>query len=167
MPTELIAALETLLSMPPLSYALIAGGPKYPSIHGVVYFYPLWNGSFVMAEVSGLPIRDNLCPEAFFAFHIHQGNVFQGTEEDPFSQVGSHYNPYHCPHPSHAGDLPLLLGNEGYALSFFYTQSFHPLEVVGHTVIIHDKADDYHSQPAGDSGAKIACGEIRANQWSY
>jgi Cu-Zn family superoxide dismutase len=32
--------------------------------------------------------------------------------------------------------------------------------VVGHSVIIHAKADDLKSQPAGDAGARIAGGAI-------
>jgi len=32
--------------------------------------------------------------------------------------------------------------------------------VIGRSVIVHAKADDLKSQPAGDSGARIACGVI-------
>ncbi len=32
--------------------------------------------------------------------------------------------------------------------------------VIGHSVIVHAKADDLKSQPAGDAGARIACGVI-------
>ena len=38
-----------------------------------------------------------------------------------------------------------------------------PEEVVGHTVVIHENRDDVQMQPAGNSGAKIACGEIKSN----
>ena len=34
---------------------------------------------------------------------------------------------------------------------------------MGKTVIIHDMPDDYRSQPAGDSGMKIACGVVQMN----
>jgi Cu-Zn family superoxide dismutase len=30
----------------------------------------------------------------------------------------------------------------------------------GSSIVIHAKADDYRSQPAGDAGARIACGVI-------
>ena len=33
-------------------------------------------------------------------------------------------------------------------------------EVIGKTIIIHQKYDDFESQPSGDSGLKIACGVI-------
>ena len=43
----------------------------------------------------------------------------------------------------------------------FYTNRFVPEEIIGHTVVIHDMADDFRTQPAGDSGSKIACAEIK------
>ena len=43
-----------------------------------------------------------------------------------------------------------------------YTNRFYPEDVIGRTVIIHEKADDFHSQPSGDAGEMIACGEIVA-----
>ena len=37
-----------------------------------------------------------------------------------------------------------------------------PEDVIGKTVVIHDRPDDFHTQPSGDSGEKIACGKIVA-----
>jgi Cu-Zn family superoxide dismutase len=34
-------------------------------------------------------------------------------------------------------------------------------DILGKTVIIHGSPDDFTSQPAGNAGQKIACGEIR------
>ena len=45
-----------------------------------------------------------------------------------------------------------------------YTNRFYPEEVIGRTVIIHENADDFHSQPSGDAVEMISCGEIAA--WS-
>lgn len=56
--------------------------------------------------------------------------------------------------------MPVLMGNHGMAWSEFYTDRFYPEDVVGKTVIIHDMADDFRSQPSGDAGEKIACGVI-------
>ena len=33
-------------------------------------------------------------------------------------------------------------------------------EIIGRTVIIHSQPDDFTTQPSGNSGKKIACGEI-------
>ena len=41
-----------------------------------------------------------------------------------------------------------------------YTGRFMPEDVIGKTVVLHGMPDDFHTQPSGDSGMKIACGEI-------
>ena len=64
-------------------------------------------------------------------------------------------------HPQHAGDMPSLLANDGNAFLIFYTDRFHPEDVIGRAVIIHAHSDDMTTQPSGNSGAMIACGEIR------
>ena len=48
----------------------------------------------------------------------------------------------------------------GLAWSAFYTDRFYPEEVIGRTVVIHGMADDFRTQSSGNSGSKIACGEI-------
>ncbi|UWP59912.1 superoxide dismutase family protein [Ruminococcus gauvreauii] len=152
---------STLMDIPLEAYAPITGSEAYAGIQGTVYFYPLWDGTFVIADVAGLPFEEGTCTEKIFGFHIHTGETCTGNEEDPFADTGLHYNPDSCPHPEHAGDLPPLFGNNGYALTMFYTNRFVPEEVIGHTVVIHDMPDDFHTQPAGDSGSKIACAEIK------
>ena len=61
----------------------------------------------------------------------------------------------------HAGDLPPLFGNHGFAFAVFLTDRFSVREVLGKTVIVHLKPDDFTTQPSGSAGEKIACGEIR------
>ena len=41
------------------------------------------------------------------------------------------------------------------------TGRFHVGEVLGKTVILHAQPDDFHTQPSGNAGTKIACGVIR------
>ena len=65
-------------------------------------------------------------------------------------------------HPRHAGDLPPVLGNDGTAWMEIYTGRFYPMDVVGRTIVLHEMPDDFKTQPSGDSGMKIACGEIKA-----
>jgi Cu-Zn family superoxide dismutase len=36
-----------------------------------------------------------------------------------------------------------------------------PNSIVGHAVLVHRDADDFTSQPAGNSGPRFACGVIR------
>lgn len=65
-------------------------------------------------------------------------------------------------HPRHAGDLPPVLSNDGTAWMEIYTGRFYPMDVVGRTIVLHEMPDDFKTQPSGDSGMKIACGEIKA-----
>ena len=96
----------------------------------------------------------------FFAYHIHEGSACRGSATDPFSAAGGHFNPAGCSHPYHAGDLPPLLGCGGDAMTVFLTNRFRLDEVIGRTVVIHENADDFTTQPAGNAGARIACGVI-------
>lgn len=43
----------------------------------------------------------------------------------------------------------------------FYTDKFTVEDIIGKSVLIHENPDDYRSQPAGNSGKRIACGVIR------
>lgn len=151
---------EKLNGMPE-AYAEIRGSEKYPEIHGRIYFFDVYGGTIVMTEVYGLP--DEAAPDAsqFFAFHIHEGTKCTGNGQDPFADTGMHFNPEGTEHPAHAGDLPPLLSTHGAAWSAVYTGRFFPDDVIGCTVIIHDKPDDFKTQPSGDAGEKIACGEIK------
>ena len=145
----------------PSAIAQIRGSNQYPNICGMVRFYQTGRGVLVAAHISGLPEPGGPCRRPVFAFHIHTGACCTGNGSDPFADVGSHYNPDNCPHPQHAGDLPSLFGSGGHAFSVFLTDRFCVKDVIGRTVIIHGGSDDFTSQPAGNAGPKIACGEIR------
>ena len=67
-------------------------------------------------------------------------------------------------HPYHAGDMPPLFGEKGEAFSVFMTKRFRVDDIIGKTVIIHSMPDDFTTQPAGNSGEKIACGIIRRKE---
>ena len=109
----------------------------------------------IVARVSGLPGESET---GFFGFHIHQGENCSGAD---FSKTGSHYNPTGQAHPKHAGDLPPLLSCHGNAYLSVKTDRFSVNEIIRRTVVIHSDSDDFRSQPAGNAGKKIACGEIR------
>lgn len=141
--------------------ASIIGSKSHPGIAGTVHFYQTNIGVIVCAEISGLPHPNDPCHEPIFGFHIHEGSDCSGNMDDPFADAMSHYNPIGCAHPYHAGDLPPLFGNNGFALLLFLTDRFSVDEIIGRTVIIHDHPDDFTTQPSGNSGTKIACGVIR------
>lgn len=154
--------LTDLLNRNPEAYSQIAGSPSYPNVNGLVYLYQLPTGVYIIAQVQSLPVGTEPCAPNIYGFHIHQGNSCTGNAGDPFADTDGHYNPKGCPHPSHAGDLPPLFGNHGFALMSVFTDRFTVKEVVGRTFVVHAHYDDFTTQPAGNSGTKIACGRIIA-----
>lgn len=137
----------------PNAIANIRGGENAPMLCGQVKFYQMKNYVLISANIKGLPPNNS----GFYGFHIHEGNSCTGTD---FSDTGSHYNPNDAPHPSHAGDLPPLMLCGGGACQTVATDRFRLTDIIGRTVVIHSMPDDFHSQPAGNAGTKIACGVI-------
>ena len=156
-----ISALSVLRARPAAS-ASVKGDAEHAKLHGTVRFFPYRSGAIVLAQLFGLPYDPAPCAPNLYAMHIHAGGDCSSGMTPPFSGAGGHYNPNNCPHPAHAGDLPPLFGNRGYAWQGFYTERFTPSEVVGKTVVIHGRRDDFSTQPAGDAGGRIGCGVIRA-----
>ena len=144
----------------PDAVALIKGSESYRGIHGEVKFYRMARGVMVVAEVYGLPASREVCGNDIFAFHIHSGSSCSGTPDDPFSDTGTHLNRTDCPHPYHMGDMPPLFTSGGYAFLAFLSGRFTLGDIVGKVVIIHDRPDDFTTQPSGNAGNKIACGVI-------
>ena len=147
-----------ILRYRPNAVAMVQGGELYPDINGTVRFYDTAYGTVVFAEILGLPLGEER-RERIFGFHIHSGSSCAVSDGD-FSQTGMHYDTKNSPHPYHSGDLPPLFGSGGIAFSAFLTDRFNTEEILGRTVVIHDGVDDLTSPPSGNSGLKIACGEI-------
>ncbi len=122
-------------------------------IRGTVRFYETIRGVLAAAEIQGLPENDS----GFFALHIHEG---VGCGGNRFSDTKGHFDPTGQPHPRHAGDLPPLLSQNGRAFLAVETNRFEIQDILGRMVVIHGEADDFHTQPAGNAGRKIACGRI-------
>lgn len=152
--------LPFLLRSRPQAIATVRGSDTYPNIQGEVRFYQTRMGSVVYASIMGLPENGDRCRQPIFGFHIHTGEKCEGNASDPFAATGMHYNPQDCMHPYHAGDMPPLFGADGKALLIFMTDRFTVGEIIGRTVVIHSSPDDFTTQPSGNSGIKIACGEI-------
>lgn len=89
------------------------------------------------------------------------------------ASAGGHFNPENMQHGGpdgathHAGDLGNMdVGADGTGTLSVTTKDLTladgPHSVIGHAVVVHEKADDLVSQPAGNSGARQACGVIAA-----
>lgn len=139
------------------------------------------SGSQVSGKVSFTPVGDKLLVEAHVTgltpgehgFHVHEGGDCSAADA---SGTLGHFNPAGMPHghhhqmhhaQRHAGDLPnLVADSSGQA---YYRAEVTGLKldrsargIVGRSVVVHADADDYQSQPAGNSGRRIACGVIKA-----
>ncbi len=136
----------------PYAIAEITGNTKDNALRGMVYFYEMSGGTYVIVDIRNLPKEGT-----FHGFHIHTGESCGNGRE------GSHYNPKNQSHPNHAGDLPPLLANDGMAFSSFYTNRFYPEDIIGKVVVIHAMPDDFQTQPSGNAGDIIGCGKIIEN----
>lgn len=144
----------------PQAEALVSGSGNYADINGTVDFYQANNGVMVAVSIVGLPQTSDACGGTVFGFHIHEGSDCSPGGAQPYEGTMGHYNPGGCPHPYHAGDMPPLFANGGYAFMVFLTDRFTIDEIIGKTVVIHSAPDDFTTQPSGNSGIKIACGVI-------
>jgi Cu-Zn family superoxide dismutase len=130
---------------------------------GSVTFTQRGDKVVIAASLSGLK------PNAEHGFHVHEkGDCSSG---DGMS-AGGHFNPRAKAHAHygsgerHAGDMPNIktdaLGNASYSFETdLFTVPDGPASVIGRAVVIHRDADDYKSQPAGNSGPRIACGVVQ------
>lgn len=143
---------EYLFSHSPNAVAMVHGGSQFPDIAGLVEFYAFDDGLLIVADIENLPKTTT----NIFAFHIHEGN----SCENDFSETGSHFNPNNLPHPQHAGDLPPLFSCDSAAWQAVFTNRLRLEDALGRVVVIHQNPDDFTTQPAGNSGNKIACGKI-------
>ncbi|MDQ6419642.1 superoxide dismutase family protein [Paenibacillus sp. LHD-117] len=112
-------------------------------------------------------------PPGKHGFHIHQ---FGKCEAPDFKSAGDHFNPQHKQHgfnnPKgfHEGDLPNIeVGADGKVTADIETavvtlQPGQPNSIMkedGVSLVIHEKEDDYATDPSGNSGARIACGVVK------
>lgn len=145
----------------PTAHAVIHGNQNYPEIQGDVWFFGMHGGTLMIVSVRGITDQNGAYSQSFHGFHIHSGSSCTGSEQEPFANADGHYNPENTEHPQHAGDLPPILSCHGDAWMSVYTDRFYPEDIIGKTIILHAMPDDFHTQPSGNSGEMIACGEIQ------
>jgi Cu-Zn family superoxide dismutase len=132
-------------------------------------------GTIALAETgSGVLLSGSLSGIAPGTHGIHVHTV--GRCDAPgFTSAGGHFNPEQKKHGfrssagAHAGDLTNISVPPGGSLTFDLllphatlrgTNSL--LDADGSAIVIHAGADDYLTDPAGNSGSRIACGVIVA-----
>jgi Cu-Zn family superoxide dismutase len=117
----------------------------------------------ISGRLAGLP------PNAEFGFHIHEKGDCSAPDA---SSAGGHFNPANAQHGNpqggthHAGDMLNAKSDaDGVAQVDAVTTGVsltagQPNDARGKAIVLHEKADDYTTQPSGNSGARIACGVI-------
>lgn len=127
----------------------------------------------IEVEAQGLRLRGDLrglTPGAEHGFHIHERGDCSAADA---SSAGGHFNPGSKSHGKpdsgehHAGDMFNVVadaqgaGRVDALVAGVSLRDGAATDVLGKAIVLHEKADDYVSQPAGDSGKRIACGVIR------
>lgn len=130
---------------------------------GVANFAVVGDKVRIMVEVSGLT------PGAH-GIHVHEKGDCSAPDG---TSAGGHFNPGAKAHghpdtgEHHAGDLPQLIADaNGVARYTAYSSALSigsgDGNIVGRAIVIHANADDFKTQPAGNSGPRVACGVIAA-----
>ena len=120
------------------------------------------DGTQIKLDVHGLAAGEH-------AIHIHQNAKCEAPD---FTSAGPHFNPEHKqhgldnPNGPHAGDMPnFTVGKNGKAKTTVVDPRVKLTDDSlyangGTALVIHEKADDLKSDPAGNAGKRVACGTI-------
>jgi len=128
---------------------------------GAATFQDMTHGTLITIDVD--------LPEGPHALHIHENGDCVPPD---FKTAGGHFNPKARHHGFashagfHAGDLPnLYVESTGHIKAEIFTTQVPYISQKklgqGLSIIIHEKADDYSTDPTGNAGARIACAVIK------
>ncbi len=138
-------------------------GRSGSTVAGTVSFQAVGQKLRVEANVTGLT------PGAH-GFHVHEAGDCSAADA---SSAKGHFNPgakshgHHGSSERHAGDMPNLVADSAGKATLsaeldMLSLTEGPTGILKRSVVIHADPDDFKSQPAGNSGKRVACGVIRA-----
>ena len=157
-------SMSNLFTRNPSATAVLAP-TKGNSASGTVNFTQKGEVVRVEAKISGLAANGT------HGFHIHEKGNCSAADA---SSAGAHFNPSGAKHGGpvgavrHGGDLGNLRADaNGYAQASLEVMGIalgtDPNSIIGRAVVVHGGPDDLKSQPAGNSGPRVACGLISKN----
>lgn len=131
-------------------------------VKGRVAFSKVPEGVKIIADFEGLEPGEH-------GFHIHEKGDCSAPDG---SSAGEHFNPTSKRHGSpadadrHVGDLGNITADRNGRAHYERIDKVIELEgensIIGRSVVIHAKADDFKTQPSGDSGKRVSCGVIES-----
>jgi Cu-Zn family superoxide dismutase len=145
---------------PPTKAVAVIQPLQDSGVRGIVTFIQEGNGVRVVAEITGLSPGKH-------GFHIHEFG--DGTTADGLA-LGGHFNPGNTMHGGpddqerHVGDLGNLEADKSGRAKYNRLDTRIALHgrnsIIGRSVVIKERVDDYKTQPGGGAGQRIAYGVI-------
>jgi len=163
---SVVTALAAVLMVPfvqgaePTKAIAVLHSTSGSSVTGTVTFTASGDSVKVVADISGLTPGKH-------GFHIHEFGDCSSTDG---KSAGGHFNPTNHQHGApdatdrHEGDLGNIEADASGKVHLDITDKVLKMtgaeSIIGHAVIVHEKADDMKTQPTGDAGGRLACGVI-------
>ena len=129
-------------------------------VNGIITFTLTENKIHVTGDIHGLT-------KGKHGFHIHE---FGDCSAPDGSSAGGHFNPDKMEHAGpmspmrHEGDMGNIEADANGNVHLDYMDAMISFEgknsIIGRGVIVHEKEDDFHTQPTGNAGARVANGVI-------
>ena len=160
----------TAAGVMPMGHARLATPEGAPA--GTATLRSVQGGVEIVLKVQGMAPGTH-------GFHIHEKGECAASNDASgkvvaFGAAGGHFDPYktqshghpgQSPQQVHAGDIPNVVVDASGQGTLRYTNTGvtltpGPYSIAGRSLVVHESQDDYKTNPAGNSGPRIACGVI-------
>ena len=133
-------------------------------VSGRVTLNPMGDGVHLTGTIGGF------MPNSVHAIHVHEKGDCSAADA---SSAGPHFNPTNSAHgrantaTHHAGDMDNITAGADGTVSLNIHLSGVTLgggaanDIADRALVVHAAADDYMTQPSGNSGARVACAIIK------